>query len=194
VRAEGLGGAVGLCHLFLRRSVRPGDTVIDATCGSGRDTLFLARLVGSTGKVWAFDVQDEAMTATGALLRDAGCLPRVTLVRSGHERIADHVREPARAVVFNLGFLPGGEHGIVTTVETTRAALEQVQALLLPGGIITIAVYTGHPGGAEEGAAVEDWAAGLSPRGFNTWKSRQLNRSENAPFLVLVEKLLPRNI
>ena len=167
----------------------PGETVIDATCGSGRDTLFLSRLVGSTGKVWAFDVQEEAMTATGDLLRDAGCLPWVTLVRSGHERIANHVSEPVRAVVFNLGFLPGCDHRIVTTVETTRAALAQVSALLLPGGIISIAVYTGHPGGAEEGAAVEQWAAGLSPRGFNTWKSRQLNRSETAPYLVLVEKL-----
>lgn len=189
MRAEGLGGAVGLSHLFLRRTVRPGDTVIDATCGSGRDTLFLARLVGSEGKVWAFDVQDEAMTATGGLLRDAGCLQRVTLVRSGHERIADHVREPVRAVVFNLGFLPGGDHGTLTGTETTIAALDQASDLLIPGGILAIAVYTGHPGGAEEGAAVEEWAARRPPRTFNTWKSLQLNRSETAPYLVLVEKL-----
>lgn len=189
MKKEGLGGAVGLSHLFLRRAIRPGDSVIDATCGSGRDTLFLARLVGSGGKVWAFDVQDAALAATADLLRNAGCLDRVSLVRSGHERIAGHVRGPVRAAVFNLGFMPGGERGVITTVETTLAALEQVPALLLPGGIVTIAVYIGHPGGAEEGAAVEAWAAGLSPRRFNTWKSRQLNRSGNAPYLVLAEKL-----
>ncbi len=189
MRAEGLGGAVGLSHLFLRRTVVPGDGVIDATCGTGRDTLFLARLVGSKGRVWAFDVQDGAMDAATDLLRDAGCLDRVSLVRAGHERIAEHVSGPVRAVAFNLGFLPGGGRGTVTRPETTLAALEQAEALLLPGGVITIAVYTGHPGGAEEGRRVEEWAAGLSPRRFNTWRSSQLNRSESAPYLVLVEKL-----
>jgi SAM-dependent methyltransferase len=163
--------------------------VIDATCGAGRDTLFLARLVGSAGRVWAFDVQHRAMTSTGDLLRDAGCLQQVTLVCSGHELLAVHVREPVRAVVFNLGFMPGGDHGTLTGTETTLAALGQAADLLLPGGILVIAVYTGHPGGAEEGTAVEEWAARLPPRGFNTWKSRQLNRAETAPYLVLVEKL-----
>lgn len=189
MRAEGLGGAVGLSHLFLRRAVTPGDGVIDATCGTGRDTLFLARLVGSAGRVWAFDVQEGATSATADLLRDAGCLDRVTVVCAGHERIAEHVNGPVRAAVFNLGYLPGGERAAVTRPGTTLAALEQAAALLLPGGIMTIAVYTGHPGGAEEGRAVEHWAAGLQPRGFNTWKSSQLNRSESAPYLVLVEKL-----
>lgn len=167
----------------------PGDVVIDATCGSGRDTLFLARLVGSAGRVWAFDVQDGALAATADLLRDAGCLERVSLVFAGHESIAEHVLTPVRAAVFNLGFLPGGERTTVTRPETTLAALDQSAALLLPGGIITIAVYTGHPGGAEEGRRVDEWAAGLPSRGFNTWKSCQLNRSESAPYLVLVEKL-----
>jgi len=189
VRVDGLGGAVGLSHLFLRRTLKPGDSVVDATCGTGRDTLFLARLVGSEGKVWAFDVQDEALTATAGLLRDAGCLDRVSLVHAGHERIAEHVAESIRAAVFNLGFLPGGGRTTVTRPETTLAGLEQAATLLLPGGIVTIAVYTGHDGGAEEGRAVDEWAAGLPARGFNTWKSCQLNRSGDAPYLVLVEKL-----
>lgn len=37
--------------------VRPGDTVVDATCGNGYDTIHLARLVGHEGHVFAFDVQ-----------------------------------------------------------------------------------------------------------------------------------------
>ena len=43
---ESLRGAVALSHFFLRGRVRPGDRVADATCGNGRDTLLLARLVG----------------------------------------------------------------------------------------------------------------------------------------------------
>lgn len=188
-RREGLDGAVGMSHLLLRCRVRSGDVVVDATCGNGHDTLFLARLVGSGGSVWAFDVQEGALSAAENRLRGEGCLPWVRLVHSGHERIAEYVRDAVRAVIFNLGFLPGRDEGVVTRPETTLAALEQAAQLLLPGGIITIAIYTGHPGGAEEAAGVEKWAAKLPFRTFNVWRNRQLNRSAAAPYLVLVEKL-----
>ena len=178
-----------MSHLFLRRAVSAGDAVVDATCGNGRDTLFLARLVGNGGTVWAFDVQEEALATAEKLLRGEECLPWVHFVLAGHERMAEYVMAPVRAVVFNLGFLPGRKEGVVTRPETTLAALEQATELLLPGGIIAIALYTGHPGGAEEAAAVEQWSTRLPPRFFTAWQSRQLNRSAAAPYLVLVEKL-----
>ncbi|MEA5114005.1 MAG: class I SAM-dependent methyltransferase [Geobacteraceae bacterium] len=188
MKTEGLGGAVGLTHLFLRRVVVPGDVVVDATCGNGFDTLFLARLVGDGGRVWAFDLQAEAIRSAEARLDEAGCLSRVKLVNAGHERLDEYLKEKVRAVVFNLGYLPGVPDGQVTCADSTLAALDRASELLLPGGIITVALYTGHPGGAEEAAMVEKWAAGLPPRGFNSWKSRQLNRSELAPFVIVVER------
>jgi len=188
VKPEGLGGAVGLSHLFLRRVVRAGDVVVDATCGNGFDTLFLARLVGERGRVWAFDIQPDAIRSAEAMLYDAGCLSRVKLVNAGHELLTDYVREKVRAAVFNLGFLPGGNGGAVTGGETTLAALDQAAGLLLPGGVITVALYTGHPGGAEEAAMVEHWAADLPCRGFNSCKSRQMNRSALSPYVIVVEK------
>lgn len=51
-----------------------------------------------------------------------------------------------------------------------------------------ICLYTGHPGGREEGDAVEAWAAALDPQSWNVWQSRQLNRSSLAPYVVLVER------
>ncbi len=188
MKPEGLGGAVGLSHLFLCRVVRAGDVVVDATCGNGFDTLFLARLVGERGRVWAFDIQPEAIRSTEKRLFDAGCLSWVKLVNAGHELLADQVRENVRAAVFNLGFLPGGNGGVVTGEKTTLAALDQAAGMLLPGGVITVALYTGHPGGAEEAALAEHWAANLPSRGFNSWKSRQLNRSALAPYVIVVEK------
>ena len=184
----GLRGAVALSHFFLRERVKAGDTVVDATCGNGHDTLLLARLVGETGKVWAFDVQAEALAGTRSLLSKAGCLEQAELVAAGHERLAEFVREPLRAVVFNLGYLPGGDKSCVTRPENTVAALQQAIDLLLPDGIITVCLYTGHPGGAEEGEAVENWAATLASEEFNVWRSRQMNRPATAPYLVLVEK------
>ncbi len=186
--SEGLRGAVPLSHFFLRERIKPGDRVADATCGNGRDTLFLARLVGPDGKVWAFDPQEKALASTRALLTDEGCLGWAELVAAGHESIAEFIAEPLRAVHFNLGYLPGGDRDIVTRPEETLVALHHSSRLLLPGGIITVCVYTGHPGGEDEGKAVDEWAAGLSPRDFNTWLSRQANRPQTAPYLLLVEK------
>ncbi|HEY6873319.1 MAG TPA: class I SAM-dependent methyltransferase [Geobacteraceae bacterium] len=183
-----LRGAVPLSHFFLRERVGPGDAVVDATCGNGRDTLLLAELVGPAGRVWSFDIQEEALRKTAALLEEKGVRDRVELVAAGHERLAEFVGEPLRTVVFNLGYLPGGDRGMATQPATTRPALDAALGLLLPGGLLLVAVYTGHPGAVEEEDAVLAWACGLDPRRFNVWVSRQLNRPPTAPYLVLVEK------
>ena len=57
----GLPSAVRWAHLLMEDRLQPGDAVIDATCGNGHDTLFLSRLVGHEGHVWAFDVQEAAV-------------------------------------------------------------------------------------------------------------------------------------
>lgn len=59
---------------FWKHVVSPGDSVIDATCGGGKDTLALARLVqpwkgGRGGRVLAIDVQEEALARTRSLLQ-----------------------------------------------------------------------------------------------------------------------------
>ena len=184
-----LRGPVALCHLFLRDKVKPGDRVVDATCGNGGDTLILAGLVGSRGKVWSFDIENEALTRTKDMLEDAGSCSQVELVSSGHEHLAGFVAEPVQAVVFNLGYLPGSSKETVTRPETTLTALDQASRLLLPGGVILVVVYTGHPGGQEEGCAVEKWAAGLPSLSFNVWSSRMLNRQMHAPYLLMMEKM-----
>ena len=185
---QGLAGAVPLAHYFLRERVRTGDSVVDATCGNGQDALLLAGLVGSSGRVVAFDVQAEALARTRARLAAAGLAERVTLVHAGHERLAEFVQGGQRAIVFNLGYLPAGDQSVRTEPVSTLAALNQAVELLLPGGLVLVAVYTGHAGGEEEWRAVADWAAALPPRSCNVWQARQLNRSPAAPFLVVVEK------
>lgn len=187
----GLRGAVALSHFFLRERVGPGDRVLDATCGNGHDTLLLARQVGSFGRVWAFDVQTSALESTHALLSAAGCRNQTELVASGHERLAEFVTEPLRAAVFNLGYRPGGDRNIATAAAHTVAALRQAAELLLPGGIITVCIYTGHDGGQEEADAVEEWSSSLPPQLFNAWRNRQVNRPGTAPYLLLVEKSQP---
>jgi SAM-dependent methyltransferase len=179
---------VGLCHLFLKERVRPGDRVVDATCGNGHDTLLLARLAGPTGKVWGFDIQEAALTATRKLLADEGCLDRVELCMAGHERLGEFATPPLNAVVFNLGYLPGGDKSRITRPETTLAALEASLGMLADKGLLLVVVYPGHPGGDNESDALQAWGAGLPPEQFNVWCSRQQNRLQTSPYLILVER------
>lgn len=183
-----LRGPVTLSHLHLRSCIRAGDHVVDATCGNGSDTLLLAELVGDSGHVWAFDIQAEAIRRTTSLLADKGLLSRVTLIPHSHQSIAEQVQIPLAAIVFNLGYLPGGDHSIITQTESTIQAIKQGLPLLLPGGIMTICLYPGHNGGDDEQQAIMALIAGLNPRVFHVWRMGQVNVTANAPLFILIQK------
>jgi glycine oxidase len=140
----------------IAESISPGDIVIDATVGNGFDTSFLAEQVGTTGQVYGFDLQEQAIQSTHNRLDEAG-LANVSLIQKSHVEIHTHVTQPVTAAMFNLGYLPRSDHSIVTNADSTIAALEQVIDRLVAGGMITILAYRGHEGGPEEAEAVESW-------------------------------------
>jgi len=137
----------------------PGDVVIDATVGNGFDTCFLAEQVTPTGRVYGFDLQEQAIQSTQRRVEDAN-LNNVVLLQTSHAELQDHIQQPVKAAMFNLGYLPRGDHSIVTKAGTTIAALEQVLQRLVIGGMVTILAYRGHDGGPEEAEAVESWLQG----------------------------------
>lgn len=185
---KGLGSAVHLAHLLLAEAVGPGGTAIDATAGNGYDTLFLARQVGPQGKVYAIDIQAEALKKTALLLNKAGVLDRVILLQNSHEDIGRLVPGPVDAVIFNLGYLPGGDHNLITTGETTAKALKSSLKMLKPGGRIGLVLYTGHPGGQEEFAVVEEAASSLDGILYSAVRLNYINRSAQAPVVIVIEK------
>ena len=63
---------LSMVHDFLTRTVKPGSVCVDATAGKGRDTALLCRLTGKAGRVLAFDIQEEAIRQTRALLEAEG--------------------------------------------------------------------------------------------------------------------------
>ena len=153
-----------IAHHILRRHLVEGDHAIDATAGNGHDTLFLAGCVGATGIVHAIDIQESAITAARALIHASGLSSRV------HWHIADHRHMgdlfPANtfsAVVFNLGYLPGGDHQITTSRPSTLDAIQAAASLLRAGGLLSVLCYPGHPEGALEAQDI----ASLWP----TWSS-----------------------
>lgn len=182
-----LRGPVPLVHLLLKQLVQPGDRVVDATCGNGKDTLLLAELVGENGLVVAFDIQETALERSAARLAEAGFAGRVTLLAAGHEEMARLVTAPLSAVVFNLGWLPGGNRELITRPESTLPALDSALHLLQPGGVLAITCYSGHDGGDAETAAVLAWAAALPAQQFHVWRMGQLNVPAAAPFCLIIQ-------
>ena len=173
---------------YMVRSIREGDVVVDATMGNGKDTLFLCGLVGESGHVYAFDVQQEAVERTRERVAEAGYAARTTLLLAGHETMAQHVRVPVQAVMFNLGWLPGAEHAVTTKADTTLAAVRAAAELIAPGGIVTVCVYPGHEEGMSELHALRQFAAGLDVRRFNVLVHSFINASVQTPQLILIQK------
>lgn len=178
-----------LAHEHVAAVLRPGDVAIDATAGNGHDTLFLAEGVGETGKVLAFDVQAEAIAAARARVEAAGRTARVEFIHGSHAAIPEHV-EPGSvaAVMFNLGYFPGGDHAVITRTGETLAALAAALVVLKPGGVLTVVCYPGHAGGEEESAAVVAWSGGLEAGEFEVGIVRRTDTLRPSPFLVWVRR------
>ena len=165
-----------------------GARAVDATMGNGQDTLWLCQKVGEAGRVYAFDVQSEAVARTRQRLEDAGVAHRAELNCLGHERMAEAVPGPVDVVMFNLGWLPGAAHAVTTRTETTLLAVNAALGLLKPDGLLTVCVYPGHPEGTRELEALTHWAEALDPRRFDALLRRYMNQPNDPPQLIAVKR------
>ena len=177
-----------LAREVILRAVLPGDTAVDATMGNGHDTLMLCEAVGPAGHVYAFDVQAQALEETKKRLREQGVDGRAELIHAGHEHMAEYVKGPVKAVMFNLGWLPGGDHGVTTRWETTRRAVESAMDLLAPMGVLVICAYPGHAEGEREKQELTAFLSGLSNRRYNVLHQRFLNAGAGAPECFVIQK------
>lgn len=174
---------------LLQMSVSEGDIAVDATAGNGHDTLFLANLVGDDGYVYAFDIQKEAVDATLHRLLDNALEHRAIVLNDGHENIANYVTKPVAGAIFNLGYLPGSDHDIVTKPNTTIQALESLLKLLKVGGMIVLVVYHGHEGGKEERDEVIRFVSDLPQKNVHVLRYEFINQKNDPPFIIALEKV-----
>lgn len=180
--------ATRMSHIILDHFLQEGQRAVDATAGNGADTVFLAAKVGPAGQVYAFDIQEEALVRTRERLLQHDCLERVILIHDSHENLQNHLTPPVQAVIYNLGYLPGGNKEIATTAESTYKSLEQARELLAPGGVLAVVVYTGHPGGGQEGQRVKEFFHSLQWPHWKVFAWENINGDPAAPLLLLAQK------
>mgnify|MGYP002513849692 CR=1 FL=1 len=171
---------------FILTHLREGDIAVDFTMGNGHDTAFLSKTVGPTGHVYAFDIQEQAVRSTAESLERAGVPKNYTLIHDSHHRVKDYVKEPFKAGMFNLGWLPGGDKSITTLRETTLPAIEAAIELMGRDAIILVAVYPGHAEGDAEGKEICEYLSSLSRYKLCATRINILN-SPTSPFFIIIE-------
>ena len=178
----------GLHKHFILEHLREGEVAVDFTMGNGNDTLFLSKAVGESGRVYAFDIQQDALTSTREHLVREGAPENYTLICDSHHKVRDYIKEPIKAGMFNLGYLPrSGRKAVTTLRETTMPAVEAAIDMLLPDGVLIVAIYPGHEEGALEGDMLREYFASLSRFRICASEFRILN-SPTSPYFFLIEK------
>jgi hypothetical protein len=158
-------------------------------------------LQGWTDRGWAWEhCQGDTWRATSTQsdMRPGGGGDGVLQV---HWHRADHTvllsgLEPSSVslVVFNLGYLPGGNKEIVTGADGTVEALRAAERAVCAGGTCSATLYPGHPEGRLEEAAVLQHAADLPFGQWSVHYTQWLNQRNKktggrAPSLCLMQRL-----
>ncbi len=177
-------------HHFVKEQVREGDICIDATMGNGYDTSFLAELVGEQGKVYAFDVQEIAVDNTRERLLKNGVLSRYELILDSHENMRQYIKEESiSCIMFNFGYLPGGDHTKATRASASIKAIKEGLSLLEKKGLMTLCIYSGGDTGFEERDAILSYIRELDSKKYLVIQTEYINRKNNPPIPVLIIKL-----
>ena len=181
--------ALQVAHDFIARHVKPGDFCIDATAGRGHDTAFLCSLVGGSGHVLAFDIQQEAVDSTTELLHTRGFAGIGRAVLDSHANMAAYAApESVSCITFNFGWLRGGDHSINTRAESSIAAIEAGLRLLKPRGVMSLCIYYGRDTGFAERDALMDYFKTIDHRAFTVITAQFANRPNCPPIPVMIIK------
>jgi tRNA1(Val) A37 N6-methylase TrmN6 len=181
-----------LAHDYWGRLLLPGDSAIDATCGNGHDSIYLATrcLTKVSGSLYLMDLQEEALVNTKRRLEaelDADVFQRVTFVRQCHSQFPEVIpNESVKLVVYNLGYLPGSDKETKTQLMTTMESLRSALKLVARGGAISVTCYPGHEEGALEEESLLQFCRELDPRRWSCCHHRWLNRRQS-PSLLLIQ-------
>ena len=176
-----------ITNFLIENYLSEGDIAIDATAGNGNDTLKLCKRVGEKGRVYAFDIQDKAIEETKKLIFENGFL-NAEIIKDSHEFMDKYISQKVKGVIFNLGYLPGGDHSLQTKGETTIEAIKKSLRLICDDGFIAIMIYYGKNSGTEEKLVVTDFLKKLDHKKYTVTLHDFYNRPNNPPITAVITK------
>ena len=154
------------------------------------EMAFLCRLTAPEGRVLGFDIQPEAIASTRARLEQAGVpAGQYALHCDSHAHLLQYVQPgTADAVMFNFGWLPGADHAVFSTADSSIPALEAALQAVRPGGVVSAILYSGAVIGTDEKQAVLAWLRALPLKDFTVLVCDFANWAETAPLPCFILK------
>lgn len=183
---------IDLAHDYWARLLASDSIAIDATCGNGYDTATLAKILfsrGEMGTLYAVDIQSAAIEATKKRLEvecGSQIADKVRYQQGCHSSFPVEIKPASVSlIIYNLGYLPGGDKSLTTQRTTTLKSLSEAMQLIKPGGAISVTCYPGHAEGKEEENLILDFSAGLSQKEWSCCHHRWINRKASPSLLLL---------
>ncbi|MDL2292451.1 class I SAM-dependent methyltransferase [Acholeplasma sp. OttesenSCG-928-E16] len=167
-------------HALINKYITDKDIIVDATCGNGNDTYFLASI---SKWVYSFDIQENALTNAKLLCQS---FDNITYILDSHENIFKYL-DKAKGYCFNLGYLPNGNKDITTKEKSTIIALKRIINKLEVGDFIIITFYS-HEEGKKEASAVLDLLKNLDLRNYDILKTSLEFKKNTPPFFYFILK------
>ncbi len=187
-----INNAVQFQHLIWDRSMENAKVVVDATCGNGHDLLYLAKRAQKGCHLYGIDIQMKAIKSSKDLLQSNDIAPEVSLtfIHDSHDlALAHQLKDKViDLMIFNLGYLPGSNHEIITKSHHTIDAIKEGLNKLSKSGVITIVAYPGTPEGMEEMKSLTSYLSDLEQKLYNVCHWQPLNQVNNPPELFILQK------
>ena len=166
--------------------------ILDATLGQGKDSLYLAQTTTlQNRKLFAVDIQQESLEVSQLAFEKelpSAALEKIHLIQSCHSDLDFASMSPLVLIVYNLGYLPGGDKSITTQTATTLKSIELALTAVVRSGMITITCYPGHAEGKTELIKLHDFLWNLPKKNWSVAHIQFAQENSSAPTLWIIQR------
>ena len=112
----------------------------------------------------------------------------IQLKLGSHENLLSKIDKTPDFIVFNLGYLPGGNRAIHTDTAITLKAVDLGLHKISVNGIIMIVAYPGTPDGKKEKDELASFLSHVSQKRFDVSYWQPANQVHEPPVLFVIQK------
>lgn len=186
--------AMRFSHQLLEETINrfPSGLFIDATLGNGHDSYFILSNKNFKGRLLSFDIQARAILNSYQRINQLQTTSAsYQFIHASHDTLFNYLNSNSliHGAIFNLGYLPGGDHQITTHSHSTLNALQQIMSRLVRKGRILIVIYSGHSEGQVEKEQLLNYLKAIDQQAYHIYHYHALNQKNNPPELLAIERI-----